>query len=128
MKENKFIIIRIKNLKSTDEEEVLKYEFYAIFSKLILSKEINKSNKDVVLFLNNFNIKFKNYATRSRTIMLAKTLREINGSDIKRLKYIRSVLFKILDDNNKKQKTPKISSDDNYVQSILKKYSRINRK
>lgn len=71
---NKLIIYR-NELKN---KNISKYKLIGITSEIILSKEIFKYNKDISPFLFSiFNINFKNYVMKSRTLIIAKVIRLI---------------------------------------------------
>lgn len=131
MENKKIISEKIKKIKNIEDEELLRYELYSFFTNLLLSTEEFKSNKEIKIFLEKFNIDFKKYVFDSRTTILARTLRKIEKADKHMLKKYRLVLEKLyISDNSKhdeKINSDKISNDKDYVSEILKKYSRNNR-
>lgn len=59
-----------------------KYKIIGIVSEMILSKEIFKRNTDVKQFiLRVFEIEYKDYIVRSRTMILAKTVRFLSVTE-----------------------------------------------
>lgn len=59
-------------------KNIPKYKIVGIVVELIFSKEIFKSNKEVGIFLKDvFNIEFKSYVMKSRTIIASKLCKEI---------------------------------------------------
>lgn len=120
--------IKIKQLQDINNQDLIKYELYAIMTTFILSKEIFKNNNEVNNFLNQFGISFKDYVLKTRTLMLAKTLRFIEKGDVNSLELFKNILKDVYlkDTNyntNSGQKNKKTSSD-NYMNDILNKYSR----
>lgn len=118
----------MKKIKSLKDEDQLRYEMYSFFTNLILSKEEFKFNKDIKEFLENFNMEFKKYVLDSRTLVLARTLREIEKLDKDSLEKYKAILEKIyLKENGESMNANKknnIKETDDYVSGILKKYSR----
>ena len=118
----------MKKIKSLKDEDQLRYEMYSFFTNLILSKEEFKFNKDIKEFLENFNMEFKKYGLDSRTLVLARTLREIEKLDKDSLEKYKAILEKIyLKENGESMNANKknnIKETDDYVSGILKKYSR----
>lgn len=59
-------------------KNIPKYKIVGIVVELIFSKEIFKNNKEVGAFLHSvFNIKFKNYIMKSRTLIVSKVCKVI---------------------------------------------------
>ena len=107
--------------KALDKKEIIKYELYAILTSIILSTETLNKNKDVVEFLDNLDIEIKPYMQKNRTAMLAKTLRQIDRSDIESInKYKRKLAEIFLEDRTRINKV----KSDNYMGDLIDKYSR----
>lgn len=124
METNSLIIQKIKKLSFFETEESIRYELYAIFTSIILAKNVFSRNKDIMNFLKNFDIEFRPYIVRSRTLILSNVLRIINEKDIQELKIMQKKLITIYEQyikygNDKDEKN-------GYVGNILKKYSRNN--
>ncbi|NST67556.1 hypothetical protein HRG75_08215 [Enterococcus faecalis] len=65
------------SLKSKD---IPKFQMMGITSELILSKQVFPKNIEITSFLNVvFNVEFKNYVMKSRTLILSRTVRVIEG-------------------------------------------------
>lgn len=59
-----------------------KYKILGMISEIILSKELFDKNEDLEAFLLNvFSITYKKYVIKSRTIILARTIRLVHDSD-----------------------------------------------
>lgn len=66
---------------SLKNKNVPKFQIMGIASELILSKQVFPKNVDVSDFLKIvFNIEFKEYVMKSRTLILARIVRIINNS------------------------------------------------
>ncbi|WP_085829410.1 hypothetical protein [Clostridium massiliodielmoense] len=121
--ESKFLIQKIKKLNFLSSEDSVRYELYSILTILILSKEVFKRNNDVDIFLKEIDIKNRNYIIKSRTAMLGKSLRTIEEADSNKLKIFKEKLLWIYEKYVYEEET----QEENYVKSMLKKYSRDNR-
>lgn len=134
---NEIIVDKIKKLNTIKESEKLKYEMYSIFTNIILSKDELKSNKDLMIFLKYFDIGFRDYVFKSRTLTLARTLRIIEKSELDLLKKYSYILNEkvqekisketsdIQKEKSKKQNEKNKKDDNNeYISNILNKYSR----
>ncbi len=74
-------------------KQVYKYKVIGIVSELIFSKNIFLKNKDIVLFLNDvFNVTYKDYIIKSRTMIVAKISKKIISDDNINL-YIRNLTY-----------------------------------
>lgn len=140
MVNDKIIVGKIKRIQEITDVEVLRCEMYAIFTKLILSREVFKSNNDIKVFLGNFNITFKDYVIGNRTMILARTLRMLEKCDVEVLynykKVLNDILFNIKEEkpdntkidnakeDNAKEDNAKEDNTIKYINNILNKYSR----
>ena len=59
-------------------KNIAKYKIVGIVVELIFSKEIFKNNKEIAVFLKDvFNIEFKSYVMKSRTMIVSKVCKKI---------------------------------------------------
>lgn len=59
-------------------KNIYKYKIIGIISELLLSKKIFAQNNDIEIFLEKtFNLYFKTYLYKSRTLLVARVIREI---------------------------------------------------
>lgn len=128
MYQNPIIKNRIKKVQNINNIEQLRFELYGIFTVLILSKEVFKSNKDIKEFIEIFNIKSKPYMIKSRSIILSKVIRTIRDLDDREIYIYISNLNKLFSDEIDKKVKDKCkegtNDKENYMESLLKKYSR----
>lgn len=117
------VIKRIKKIQSINDELLLRYEMYSIFTEIILSKEQFKKNNDISNFLECFDIRFKEYVLGTRTLILAKTLRVIEKAEYETLCKYKKTLLKMLDESVKIENN-KSDTSAKYITNILNKYSR----
>ncbi len=75
----KSLILYRNELKN---KQIYKYKLIGIVSELLLSKQIFPKNKDIGEFLESiFNLTYKGYIMKSRTILVAKVVRFIYTND-----------------------------------------------
>lgn len=78
-------------------KKVLPYKLIGITSELILSKEMFKSNKDIIPFLDEvYSVKFLPYVIKSRTSIVARITRIIAKCDEKDIFKIKNKLYNYL--------------------------------
>lgn len=127
MEMKKNIKSRISKLQDINDPDIIKYELYSILTTLLLSKEEFKNNKDINGFLNSFDITFKDYVMKTRTLIMAKTLRIVEKSDSNNLQLYKKILKELYlkDDVENSTITAKNKRQaENYMNNILNKYSR----
>jgi hypothetical protein len=125
--ENNNIKVKIKKIQDISNPDSLRYELYAIFVSLLLSKEAFKNNKEINVFMNLFGITFKEYIMKSRTQIMAKTIRLLEKADVSSLESYKGILNNIYVSNNQNnsfETKEKKQPSDNYMNNILNKYSR----
>lgn len=136
---------KLKTINNSKNDEFVRIELYSLIAHIILSKDFFSNNSDIATLLGEFNIDSKPYLLKSRTTMLGRFLRKIQKADSLELKNFVEVLYnlhkglemtsnqlekeseannvKIKDENNESKKT----KEQNYMDGILKKYSRSGR-
>lgn len=78
---------------------VSKYKLIGISSELILSFNIFPKNDDIKIFIEStFNLDFKPYVYKTRTLITAKVVREIYKSDSMSLTQFKNNLYKFIED------------------------------
>lgn len=120
------IIKKLDRINKLEKIENKYYELYPIVVMLIIKKSYFKRNNDLMELLKIFNLEFKDYVMKSRTLLLARILREIEK--IKDIDNVVLNLKKILVENtNEEGETPqnKVKNrDKKYLDNIIEKYSR----
>ena len=120
------IIKKLDRINKLEKIENKYYELYPIVVMLIIKKSYFKRNNDLMELLKIFNLEFKDYVMKSRTLLLARILREIE-----KIKDIDDVVLNIkkiiVENTNEEGKTPqnKVKNrDKKYLDNIIEKYSR----
>lgn len=127
MEFNESIKLKINKIQDINNPDLLRYELYAILTTLILSKEEFKQNKDINEFLIYLHINFKGYILKTRTLIMAKTLRIVEKADNDNLEnYKKAIVNLYLSDKvtSDLKVKGKDESKENYMNNILNKYSR----
>lgn len=88
-------------------KSVPKYKIIGIVSELLLSKKVFKANTEIESFLKQvFDLEFKTYVFRSRTLIVARVSREILAIENdgiyknKLYRFIQSKIDSLKDDNH----------------------------
>ena len=77
-------------------KNIPKYKILGIVTELILSEEIFKNNKEIGIFLKDvFNVEFKKYVMKSRTIIISRVCRVI--ADDTKMNYKNKLIYFIND-------------------------------
>ena len=92
--------------------KVPRYKMIGIVSELLLNKEIFRKNSDIVSFLQEvMGLKYKDYVIKSRTMIIARTVRTIHNFDDREyillkknlMRFIVEVIEKAKEDGNMKK-------------------------
>lgn len=139
------VVEKLKMINNSKNDELARIELYAVITHIILSKDFFSNNSDISSLLGKFNIEAKPYLLKSRTTMLGRFLRKIQRADSFELKVFVDALYNLQKDlemaNNQIEKESeaidaqtkddsietKKTKEQNYMDGILKKYSRTGR-
>lgn len=100
---------------SLKDKNIPTFQMLGIVSEIILSKELFKKNTDISKFLMEvFDLSYKEYVMRSRTLILSRTVRHIYDSEDKNYQMFRKRLLNFIEkvyykDDTKDKKTKKNS-------------------
>ena len=116
-------IDRIKNLEKIENKH---YELYPIVVMLVIKKNYFKRNDDLIELLKIFNLEFKDYVMKSRTLLLARILREIEKiKDVDDVVLnLKKILIKNINEEDRTVQNKGKNRDEKYLDSIIEKYSR----
>lgn len=77
---------------------VAKYKLIGIISELILSFEVFKRNSDIELFIKQtFNMKFKPYVYKSRTLIVSRVVRLVSSADEEKLRSYKTATYQFIE-------------------------------
>ena len=116
-------IDRIKNLEKIENKH---YELYPIVVMLVIKKNYFKRNDDLIELLKIFNLEFKDYVMKSRTLLLARILREIEKiKDVDDVVLnLKKIFIKNINEEDRTVQNKGKNRDKKYLDSIIEKYSR----
>ena len=116
-------IDRIKNLEKIENKH---YELYPIVVMLVIKKNYFKRNDDLIELLKIFNLEFKDYVMKSRNLLLARILREIEKiKDVDDVVLnLKKILIKNINEEDRTVQNKGKNRDKKYLDSIIEKYSR----
>ena len=101
----------IAKIDKRSDNEKIRSSLYSVFVSILLSKEIFTKNDDIKEFLNAIDINFKDYVYKSRTLILARVLRNIEKSEAEDLYLYLETCKKLLFPNvDEKINAPKKES------------------
>jgi len=128
---DRYLINKIRNLLNIKTIETLRYELSGTLSSLIFSREIFKSNaiiKEFLLTIDENDFDFKKWVFKSRTLIIAKVIKQVfSVNEDMLINYSQNIQYLINSEMEMKNESEKIKSskkEDNYMESLLKKYSR----
>ena len=120
------VIIKIDRIKNLEKIENKHYELYPIVVMLVIKKNYFKRNDDLIELLKIFNLEFKDYVMKSRTLLLARILREIEKiKDVDDVVLnLKKILIKNINEEDRTVQNKGKNRDKKYLDSIIEKYSR----
>lgn len=114
----------LSKLNGSMNEDLIRLELYSIVTDVFLSREYFNRNSDIVAFIKAINYEYADYLFKSRTLLLARILRDINKAEKKDLLLImRSLQYLLFTDIEPDTKT-KDRKTKNYVDSIMEQFKR----
>ncbi|ENJ6136856.1 hypothetical protein COM04_03185 [Bacillus wiedmannii] len=114
----------LSKLNGNINTELLRLELYSIVTDVFLSKEHFNKNKDIATFIDSINFKYGDYLFKSRTLLLARILRDIKEAEKQDLLLITKNLQTLLFNNIEPDTKTKAKSSKNYVDSIMEQFKR----
>jgi hypothetical protein len=123
--EQQLIIIRnqVSGISSQPEEK--RNTLFAIFTVLLLSKEVFKRNDDLRPFLKQCRIEYADYVFRSRTLLMARTLREIHAATSEQMELFEKAAKQVLTlKSNDQSGQTGTRKEHNQVDDLLGRYGR----
>lgn len=107
----KELIIYRNELKNT---RVPKYKFVGIVTEILLSKDVFIKNAEIASFLKTaFNIDYKDYVMKSRTMIVARTSRIIHNLENDEYVIYKRKLFQFISDELERLQTEEQKKEKN---------------
>lgn len=117
---------KIRYIRSLKDEELIRLESFSIIVSFMLSKEVFKVNSELKEFMNELGMDCKPYLVKSRTAMLAKTVRVFEKAEKQQLFYYIDIINKRIDELPEEEKNVQVNkkSKKNYMKEVLELYGR----
>jgi hypothetical protein len=114
----------LSKLNGKTNVEQLRQELYSIVTDVFLSREHFNRNSDIIPFTNSINYQYAEYLFKSRTLLLARILRDINKAEKEELLLIMRKLQHLLFNNVEPDTKSSGKKSKNYVDSIMGQFKR----
>ena len=117
---------KIKYIRGLKDEELIRLESFSVIVSFMLSKEAFKVNSELKEFMNELGMDCKPYLVKSRTSMLAKTVRVFEKSEKQQLFYYMDIINKRIAELPEEEKTVQVNKKNkkNYMKEVLELYGR----
>lgn len=118
--------ISLDNISNVKDLEKLRFNLYACYTGILLSRDLFDLNKDTISFLEKSGFEFKEYVFASRTTIVSRVIRRIEGAKLEELLDMRDEAIKYvfsIDSNSiLKNKNSKNKNKKNEFDSILEQF------
>ncbi|HDR3495925.1 TPA: hypothetical protein QCN48_001267 [Bacillus toyonensis] len=114
----------LSKLNGNMNTELLRLELYSIITDVFLSKEYFSRNRDIINFINAIGYHYADYLFKSRTLLLARVLRDINKAEKEELLLIMRNLQNLLFNDIEPDTKTKTKKSKNYIDSIMGQFKR----
>ncbi|TCJ86371.1 UNVERIFIED_ORG: hypothetical protein EDC93_1011110 [Bacillus cereus] len=114
----------LSKLNGNMNTELLRLELYSIITDVFLSKEYFNRNRDIINFINAIGYRYADYLFKSRTLLLARVLRDINKAEKEELLLIMRNLQNLLFNDIEPDTNTKTKKSKNYIDSIMGQFKR----
>lgn len=117
---------KIRYIRGLKDEELIRLESFSVIVSFMLSKEAFKVNSELKEFMNELGMDCKPYLVKSRTAMLAKTVRVFEKSKKQQLFYYMDIVNKRIAELPEEEKTVQVNKKNkkNYMKEVLELYGR----
>jgi hypothetical protein len=114
----------LSKLNGSMNTDLLRLELYSIVTDVFLSKEHFNRNNDIATFINKINYQYGDYLYKSRTLLLARILRDINKAEKNELVLITRTLQNLLFNHIEPDTKTKGEKSKNYIDSLMGQFKR----
>lgn len=121
---SRYIKSNLSKLNGNTNVDLLRLELYSIVTEVFLSKAYFNRNSEIVAFIDAINYQYGEYLFKSRTLLLARILRDIKKADKEELLLILRILQDLIFNNIEPEAKTKGKKPKNYVDSIMKQFKR----
>lgn len=121
---SKYSKSNLSKLNGNMNEDLIRLELYSIITDVFLSREYFNRNSDIFTFIKAINYEYADYLFKSRTLLLARILRDINKAEKKDLLLIMRTLQNLLFTDIEPDTKTRDRKTKNYVDSIMEQFKR----
>lgn len=117
---------KIRYIKNLKDEDLIRLESFSVIVSFMLSKEMFKVNSELKEFMNELGVECKPYLLKSRTAMLAKTVRIFEKAEKQQLLNYIDIINRRIEELPESEKTATINKKNkkNYMKEVLELYGR----
>lgn len=117
---------KIRYIKNLKDEELIRLESFSVIVSFMLSKEMFKVNSELKEFMNELGVECKPYLIKSRTAMLAKTVRIFEKAEKQQLLNYIDIINRRIEELPEAQKVAPANKKNkkNYMKEVLELYGR----
>ena len=117
---------KIRYIKNLKDEDLIRLESFSVIVSFMLSKEMFKVNSELKEFMNDLGVECKPYLLKSRTAMLAKTVRIFEKAEKQQLLNYIDIINRRIEELPESEKTATINKKNkkNYMKEVLELYGR----
>lgn len=94
--ELRYVKSLVSKIDNRSGVEKIRTSLYSILTVILLSNGVFKRNIDIKPFINALNLDYKEYVFKSRTLILARVIRDIENSGHEKLLFYVSVCKQVL--------------------------------
>lgn len=117
---------KIRYIKNLKDEDLIRLESFSVIVSFMLSKEMFKVNSELKEFMNELGVECKPYLLKSRTAMLAKTVRIFEKAEKQQLLNYIDIINRKIEELPESEKVAAINKKNkkNYMKEVLELYGR----
>lgn len=117
---------KIRYIEGLKDKDLIKFECFSVVTTYMLSKEEFKHNVDLIIFMEALGLKCKPYLYKSRTAMLARTIRYLDKAEVNEILQVLSIIKKRITEENTINNNENVGKPvkENYMKKILDIYGR----
>lgn len=117
---------KIRYIGGSKDKDLIKFECFSVVTTYMLSKEEFRHNVDLIIFMEALGLKCKPYLYKSRTAMLARTIRYLDKAEVNEILQVLSIIKKRITEENTINNNENVGKPvkENYMKKILNIYGR----
>ncbi|WP_313627543.1 hypothetical protein [Enterococcus italicus] len=129
MKLEAHLEIALSRITRRTQEDELRFSLFGCAVVFFLSKDYFPNNKEIEFFINGFHLypddkgPYKKYIYASRTLLVARVIRDIYTTDRKKLdRYLNAIKAVVFSDSYAHTETQEKKSKENYFDDLFEQF------